>query len=186
MIPLNSSEMKGQALCQTLLVLFLLSGQILLASAGEEEAGEDEEVADVETQSVEQKSHASDLNDYKEEKNHSEAIQRILRDFEKTLVENKIMLDTSNEEVDEGVILDPLMNSTSTESNSTTSSNYSIESPGLEVVGVGGGNLTEAVENATVEVARVRMVCNNTMPETELRNEVMVHNTTVRATRQPS
>ena len=162
--------MKGQALCQTLIVLFLLSSQILLASADEEEAGEDEEVAD-----VEQKSRASDLNDYKEEKNHSEAIQRILRDFEKTLVENKIMLDTSNEEVDEGVILDPLMNSTSTESNSTISSNYSIESPGLEVVGL-GGNLT-GVENATVvEVARVRMVCNNTLPETELRNEVIIHN----------
>jgi len=166
--------MKGQVLCQPLLVLCLLSGQSFLTSASEEEAGENEEVTDMETNSVEPKSHASEQNDYKEEKNHSEAIQRILRDFEKTLVENKIMLDTSNEEAEEGVILDPLMNSTSTESNSSQSSNYSMESPGLEVVGV-GGNLT-GVENATVEVARVRMVCNNTMPESELRSEVMVHN----------
>lgn len=169
--------MKGPALYQLLLIICLFVGQILLASAvaGEEEVGEDEEVADVEAQSVEeQKSQASDLNDYKEEKNHSEAIQRILRDFEKTLVENKIMLDTSNEEVEEEVNLDPLMNGTSIESNSSTTSNYSsIDSPGLEVVGL-GGNLT--AENATVEVARVRMVCNNTMPETGLVSEVMVHN----------
>ena len=169
--------MKGPALYQLLLIICLFVGQILLASAvaGEEEVGEDEEVADVEAQSVEeQKSQASDLNDYKEEKNHSEAIQRILRDFEKTLVENKIMLDTSNEEVEEEVNLDPLMNGTSIESNSSTTSNYSsIDSPGLEVVGL-GGNLT--AENATVEVARVRMVCNNTMPDTGLVSEVMVHN----------
>jgi len=169
--------MKGPDLYQLLLIICLFVGQILLASAvaGEEEVGEDEEVADVEAQSVEeQKSQASDLNDYKEEKNHSEAIQRILRDFEKTLVENKIMLDTSNEEVEEEVNLDPLMNGTSIESNSSTTSNYSsIDSPGLEVVGL-GGNLT--AENATVEVARVRMVCNNTMPDTGLVSEVMVHN----------
>ena len=168
--------MKGPDLYQLLLIICLFVGQILLASAvaGEEEVGEDEEVADVEAQSVEeQKSQASDLNDYKEEKNHSEAIQRILRDFEKTLVENKIMLDTSNEEVEEEVNLDPLMNGTSIESNSSTTSNYSsIDSPGLEVVGL-GGNLT--AENATVEVARVRMVCNNTMPETGLVSEVIVH-----------
>ena len=169
--------MKGPDLYQLLLIICLFLGQILLASAvaGEEEVGEDEEVADVEAQSVEeQKSQASDLNDYKEEKNHSEAIQRILRDFEKTLVENKIMLDTSNEVVEEEVNLDPLMNGTSVESNSSTTSNYSsIDSPGLEVVGL-GGNLT--AENATVEVARVRMVCNNTMPDTGLVSEVMVHN----------
>jgi len=169
--------MNGPDLYQLLLIICLFVGQILLASAvaGEEEVGEDEEVADVEAQSVEeQKSQASDLNDYKEEKNHSEAIQRILRDFEKTLVENKIMLDTSNEEVEEEVNLDPLMNGTSIESNSSTTSNYSsIDSPGLEVVGL-GGNLT--AENATVEVARVRMVCNNTMPDTGLVSEVMVHN----------
>jgi len=169
--------MKGQDVYQLLLVLCLLAGKILVASAvtSEEEVGEDEEVADVEIQSEdEQKSQASDLNDYKEEKNHSEAIQRILRDFEKTLVENKIMLDTSNEEVEEEVNLDPLMNSTSIESNSSTSSNYSsIDNPGLEVVGA-GGNLT--AENSTVEVARLRMVCNNTMPETGLMSEVMVHN----------
>ena len=169
--------MKGPDLYQLLLIICLFVGQMLLASAvaGEEEVGEDEEVADVEAQSVEeQKSQASDLNDYKEEKNHSEAIQRILRDFEKTLVENKIMLDTSNEEVEEEVNLDPLMNGTSIESNSSTTSNYSsIDSPGLEVVGL-GGNLT--AENATVEVARVRMVCNNTMPDTGLVSEVMVHN----------
>ena len=112
-----------------------------------------EGVADV---FADQETPVSDLNDYKEEKNHSEAIQRILRDFEKTLVENKIMLDTSSEEEEE-VIVDPLnMNSTSIESNDSISSNRSIEIPGLEIVGV-GGNLT--AENALAEVARVRMVC---------------------------
>ena len=168
----RSTKMRVQASNQLLLVFCLVSGQIILASgqAGDEGVGEGEGVADV---FADQGNPASDLNDYKEEKNHSEAIQRILRDFEKTLVENKIMLDTSSEEEEE-VIVDPLnMNSTSIESNDSISSNRSIESPGLEIVGV-GGNLT--AENASAEVARVRMVCNNTLPDSGLRSEVLVHN----------
>jgi len=116
---------------------------------------------------------SSDSIDYKEEKNHSEAIQRILRDFEKTLVENKIMLDTSNGDLEGEANLDPHLN-TSTEIDIGEVGNHSLETPGLEVVGLGGNET--ALENTTAEVSRVRMVCNNTMPEPDLRSEVLLHN----------
>ena len=160
--------MKGEALCPILLVLGMLADKIHLASGqvGEQGVGEVEEVTGAESQPQSD----SELNDYKEEKNHSEAIQRILRDFEKTLVENKIMLDTSTEEAEEEVNLDLHMNRTSIESN-TISNSSSMDGPGLEVIGA-NGNLT--MENGTGEVARVRMVCNNTMPETGLISQVML------------
>jgi len=89
---------------------------------------------------------AEGIHDYKEEKNHSEAIQRILRDFEKTLEENKKMFDIA-----EGV-----------------------ESERSEVSEDGGGVVTIEIEvNATSEASaggesvdnstKTRLVCNNSL-----------------------
>jgi len=88
------------------------------------------------------------INDYKEEKNHSEAIQRILRDFEKTLEENKKMFDLAE-------AADP--------NTSTVAEN------GENVV------ITETEGNATSEASadslgadnstKTRLVCNNSMAD---------------------
>jgi len=52
------------------------------------------------TEDVQLVAEADDPNveDYKEERNHSEAIQRILRDFEKTLEDSKIIFDRSDDD----------------------------------------------------------------------------------------
>jgi len=96
------------------------------------------------------------VSDYKEEKNHSEAIQRILRDFEKTLEENKKMFDS-----DEGV---------ESKANEETGENGAVVSIDIEVnttseVTVDG----EIMDNST----KTRLVCNNSLPSDDL-NENLI------------
>jgi len=86
------------------------------------------------------------INDYKEEKNHSEAIQRILRDFEKTLEENKKMFDTA-----EGV--ESEVSEVSEDGGSVVT--IEIEVNATTEASVGG----EAVDNST----KTRLVCNNSL-----------------------
>lgn len=84
-------------------------------------------------------------NDYKEEKNHSEAIQRILRDFEKTLEENKKMFDLA-EATDTGAVIEDSDNIITIEPSRNITSETTAEGP--------------AVDNST----KTRLVCNNTLP----------------------
>jgi len=85
--------------------------------------------------------------DYKEEKNHSEAIQRILRDFEKTLEENKKMFDI-NEEVESKVI-------------EKAGENGAVVSIDIEVNATSEGTVDgEVMDNST----KTRLVCNNSLP----------------------
>jgi len=89
--------------------------------------------------------------DYKEEKNHSEAIQRILRDFEKTLEENKKMFDI-NEEVESKVI-------------EKASENGAVVSIDIEVNATSEGTVdSEVMDNST----KTRLVCNNSLPSDDL------------------
>jgi len=86
-------------------------------------------------------------NDYKEEKNHSEAIQRILRDFEKTLEENKKMFDLA--EADE----------TTPVSDDTTNdiAQSEVEGNATNDTAIDGSS----VDNST----KTRLVCNNSLSE---------------------
>jgi len=91
------------------------------------------------------------ISDYKEEKNHSEAIQRILRDFEKTLEENKKMFD-NNEEVESKDIED-------------AGENGAVVSIDIEVNATSEGIVEgEVMENST----KTRLVCNNSLPFDDL------------------
>jgi len=90
--------------------------------------------------------------DYKEEKNHSEAIQRILRDFEKTLEENKKMFDI-NEEVESKVI-------------EKAGENGAVVSIDIEVNATSEGTVDgEVMDNST----KTRLVCNNSLPSDDLK-----------------
>jgi len=91
------------------------------------------------------------ISDYKEEKNHSEAIQRILRDFEKTLEENKKMFDI-NEEVESKVIEE------AGENGAVVSIDIEVNATS-EVTGD-----SEVVDNST----KTRLVCNNSLPSDDL------------------
>jgi len=86
---------------------------------------------------------------YKEEKNHSEAIQRILRDFEKTLEDNKKLFDKSDQETiesDDTNTTEPITLETE-ESVSETSSTMD--------------NLTLSTTDSST--TRNKMVCNNSL-----------------------
>jgi thiol-disulfide isomerase/thioredoxin len=103
----------------------------------------------LENEEKEQKSDLKDglhleTEDYKEGKNHSESIQRILRDFEKTLEDNKMMFDKPEEE---------------TEFENATLGSV----PALREA---EANSTEEISNSTTELAgpRARMLCNNSAP----------------------
>jgi len=98
------------------------------------------------------------ITDYKEEKNHSEAIQRILRDFEKTLEENKKMFDIA--EGVEAKVSEELQNNGGVVT-------IDIEVNATSEVSVDG----EAVENST----KTRLVCNNSLSLDEMGTIPSVH-----------
>jgi len=98
------------------------------------------------------------ITDYKEEKNHSEAIQRILRDFEKTLEENKKMFDIA--EGVEAKVSEELQNNVGVVT-------IDIEVNATSEVSVDG----EAVENST----KTRLVCNNSLSLDEMGTIPSVH-----------
>jgi len=96
-------------------------------------------------------------NDYKEEKNHSEAIQRILRDFEKTLEENKKMFD----------LAEAAETSTVSEVTTVDVALSEVEGNDMNNTAVDGA----AVDNST----KTRLVCNNSLSEDFLSITPVVH-----------
>ena len=99
-----------------------------------------------------------DGGDYKEEKNHSEAIKKILMDFEKTLEDNKILYDRPDED-DDGEAVAVASNATEPADPAAIidlATNTSTED---------GGATNSSLEQAG---ARAKMVCNNSLPLLEL------------------
>ena len=98
-----------------------------------------------------------DGGDYKEEKNHSEAIKKILMDFEKTLEDNKILYDRPDDEDDGEVVV---------------ASNATEPADAAAIVDLATNTSSEdgAAANSSLEQAgaRAKMVCNNTLPLLEL------------------
>eukprot|EP00090_Calanus_glacialis_P042378 TRINITY_DN75182_c0_g1_i1.p1 TRINITY_DN75182_c0_g1~~TRINITY_DN75182_c0_g1_i1.p1 ORF type:complete len:324 (-),score=123.95 TRINITY_DN75182_c0_g1_i1:81-1052(-) len=89
---------------------------------------------------------AEGINDYKEGKNHSEAIQRILRDFEKTLEDNKKMFDIAA--------------GTESEISEVSEDGGSVVTIELAVNATSEASVdSEAVDNST----KTRLVCNNSL-----------------------
>jgi len=85
--------------------------------------------------------------DYKEEKNHSEAIQRILRDFEKTLEDNKKMFELSE----------------STDSDASVKSGSEDAVLSIETEGLNTTSEASVDANAGDNSTKTRLVCNNSM-----------------------
>jgi len=119
-----------------LVVCGLISCGNVTKATNETEVSEDEEVDN------------ESVNDYKEEKNHSEAIQRILRDFEKTLEENKKMFDNAEED-------------DSNNNEKDSGDNGAIVTIDIEVNATSEAPVDgETVDNST----KTRLVCNNSLP----------------------
>jgi thiol-disulfide isomerase/thioredoxin len=97
------------------------------------------------------------LSDYKEEKNHSEAIQRILRDFEKTLEENKKIFDIA-----EGLDQKP---------------REGLEEKGVVTIDIEVNATSEASVDGEVadNSTKTRLVCNNTLTLDEPNSTPIVH-----------
>lgn len=108
--------------------------------------------------SEETSSEFNKTSDYVEEKNHSEAIQTILRNFEKTLEENRKLYDELDhvdtltlEDVEDAV-----SDSGVTRSTVDTEAEVSTDSSGLT------GSVTEEEAGGDNATARSRLACNNT------------------------
>ena len=108
--------------------------------------------------SEETSSEFNKTSDYVEEKNHSEAIQTILRNFEKTLEENRKLYDELDhvdtltlEDVEDAV-----SDSGVTRSTGDTEAEVSPDSSGVT------GSVTEDEAGGDNATARSRLACNNT------------------------
>lgn len=108
--------------------------------------------------SEETSSEFNKTSDYVEEKNHSEAIQTILRNFEKTLEENRKLYDELDhvdtltlEDVEDAV-----SDSGVTRSTGDTEAEVSTDSSGVT------GSVTEDEAGGDNATARSRLACNNT------------------------
>jgi len=104
----------------------------------------------------EQKTEGNYNNDYKEDKNHSEAIQRILRDFEKTLEDNKLVFERPDVVDDEVEVIESSSNETTAEELES--------SPDLTTLTATNSTEENVTESAEGGGHRARMVCNNTLP----------------------
>ena len=100
---------------------------------------------------------STNSNDYIEEKNHTEALNRILRDFEKTLDDNKKIYDLDHvDSVEMNNVEDAVTGTGVSESKDTPLETPSPSDPSPE-------EEKAAVENST----KSRLACNNSAPVAE-------------------